>query len=197
MKVTPSAASAASTISASRMSWKGRTFDSRRDLTFSEIHLRVDWDTVGLLVGTGIGSCNHQSLSQGGRHLSILILPDQAYEKSECHSFLTPFLRELNVQTKAESRWSAWRCPRGGARSGIGRREVRTIQGGAEGRGSPSSITSGLLTPARLTRQVRRNSPYFQPVWRDAVSFAGLESVARCLSARRRSSPTRNHRHRS
>src|SRR4051812_32342426 len=36
------------------MSWKGRTFDSRRDRTFSEIHLRVDWDTVGLLVGTGL-----------------------------------------------------------------------------------------------------------------------------------------------
>ena len=41
-------------MSASRMSWKGRTFDSRRDWTFSEIHRRVDWDIVGLLAGTGL-----------------------------------------------------------------------------------------------------------------------------------------------
>src|SRR3954453_7524848 len=71
LKVTPSSASAVSTVWASRMSWKGRTFDSRRDWTFFEIHRRVDWGIVGLLAGTGIGSCNHQSLSQGGRHLSI------------------------------------------------------------------------------------------------------------------------------
>src|SRR5512135_3689471 len=71
LKVTPSSAKADLTMSASRMSWKGRTFDSRRDLTFSEIQRRVVWDTVGLLAGTRLGSCNHQFLSQGGRHLSI------------------------------------------------------------------------------------------------------------------------------
>src|SRR3954468_12710637 len=85
-KVTPSAAKAASTRWASRMSWKGRTFDSWRDRTFCEIHLRVDWDTVGLRVGTGIGSCNHQSLSQGGRHLSIPSCRI-GLRNSECHSY--------------------------------------------------------------------------------------------------------------
>src|SRR5512135_906446 len=48
---TPSSARADATIWASRMSWKGRTFDSRRDLTFSEIHRRVAWGIVGLLPG--------------------------------------------------------------------------------------------------------------------------------------------------
>src|SRR5512135_2777633 len=88
LKVTPSSAKADLTMSASRMSWKGRTFDSRRDLTFSEIQRRVVWDTVGLLAGTRLGSCNHQSLSQGGRHLSI---PSCRVDlrKSECHSSLT------------------------------------------------------------------------------------------------------------
>src|SRR5205823_12921848 len=88
--VTPASAKAAWTMSASRISWKGRTFDSRRDLTFSEIQRRVEWDTVGLLAGTGLGSCSHQSLSQGGRHLSI---PSRriGLRKSEYHSFLTPF----------------------------------------------------------------------------------------------------------
>src|SRR3954465_7919281 len=36
------------------MSWKGRTFDSRGDWICWEIHLRVDWGTVGLLVGMGL-----------------------------------------------------------------------------------------------------------------------------------------------
>src|SRR5437763_1223584 len=93
-KVTPSAARADATILASRISWKGRTLDSRRDLTFSEIHLRVAWDTVGLLIGTGIGSCNHQSLSQGGRHLSIPACGINL-RNSECHSALTPYGRCL------------------------------------------------------------------------------------------------------
>src|SRR5512143_2924007 len=87
LKVTPSSAKADLTMSASRISWKGRTFDSRRDLTFSEIQRRVVWDTVGLLAGTRLGSCNHQFLSQGGRHLSI---PSCRVDlrKSECHSHL-------------------------------------------------------------------------------------------------------------
>src|SRR5512143_4232696 len=85
LKVTPSSAKADLTMSASRISWKGRTFDSRRDLTFSEIQRRVVWDTVGLLAGTRLGSCNHQFLSQGDRHLSI---PSCRVDlrKSECHS---------------------------------------------------------------------------------------------------------------
>src|SRR5512135_2206839 len=89
LKVTPSSAKADLTMSASRISWKGRTFDSRRDLTFSEIQRRVVWDTVGLLAGTRLGSCNHQFLSQGGRHLSI---PSCRVDlrKSECHSRLLP-----------------------------------------------------------------------------------------------------------
>src|SRR5512135_1626822 len=88
LKVTPSSAKADLTMSASRMSWKGRTFDSRRDLTFSEIQRRVVWDTVGLLAGTRLGSCNHQFLSQGGRHLPI---PSCRVDlrKSECHSCQT------------------------------------------------------------------------------------------------------------
>ena len=36
------------------MSWKGRTSDSRRDRTSSEIHRRVDWGIVGLLAETGL-----------------------------------------------------------------------------------------------------------------------------------------------
>src|SRR5512142_1372719 len=69
------------------MSWKGRTFDSRRDLTFSEIHRRVAWGIVGLLDGTRLGSCHHQSLSRGGRHLSI---PSHRIDlrNPECHSSL-------------------------------------------------------------------------------------------------------------
>jgi hypothetical protein len=51
LKVTPSSASAASTMPASRMSWKGRRSDSRRDRTLSAIQRRVEWGTVGLLVG--------------------------------------------------------------------------------------------------------------------------------------------------
>src|SRR5512135_3387114 len=89
LKVTPSSAKADLTMSASRMSWKGRTFDSRRDLTFSEIQRRVVWDTVGLLAGTRLGSCNHQFLSQGGRHLSIPSCRADL-RKSECHSRLGP-----------------------------------------------------------------------------------------------------------
>src|SRR5512135_722097 len=82
---TPSSARADATIWASRMSWKGRTFDSRRDLTFSEIHRRVAWGMVGLLGGTRLGSCHHQCLSRGGRHLSI---PSHRIElrNPECHS---------------------------------------------------------------------------------------------------------------
>src|SRR5512132_871669 len=85
LKRTPSSARADATIWASRMSWKGRTFDSRRDLTFSEIHRRVAWGIVGLLDGTRLGSCHHQSLSRGGRHLSI---PSHRIDlrNPECHS---------------------------------------------------------------------------------------------------------------
>src|SRR5208282_1667956 len=51
LNVTPAEASAELTIAASRISEKGRTFDCGSDLTFSEIHRRVAWDMVGLLVG--------------------------------------------------------------------------------------------------------------------------------------------------
>src|SRR5271165_2404392 len=51
LNVTPAAASAELTIAASRISEKGRTFDSWSDLTFSEIHRRVAWGMVGLLAG--------------------------------------------------------------------------------------------------------------------------------------------------
>src|SRR5512147_1469149 len=87
LKVTPSSAKADLTIWASRMSWKGRTFDSRRDLTFSEIQRRVAWGMAGLLDGTRLGSCHPQSLSRGGRHLSI---PSHRIDlrNPECHSGL-------------------------------------------------------------------------------------------------------------
>jgi hypothetical protein len=66
------------------MSWKGRTFDSRRDLTISEFQRRVGWDTVGL-PGTRLGSCNHQSLFQRDRYLSISSCRVES-RRSECHS---------------------------------------------------------------------------------------------------------------
>src|SRR5258705_12616810 len=88
-KVTPSASKADLTIVPSRMSWKGRTFDSRRVLTFSRIHFRVAWDIDGLLAVPGIGSCNHQSLS--ARRSSFLYpFLQNRLTKSECHSALTP-----------------------------------------------------------------------------------------------------------
>src|SRR5271166_6588962 len=91
LNVTPAEASAELTISASRMSEKGRTFDCGSDLTFSEIHRRVAWGMVCLLAGTGIGLCNHQSFTQGGRHLSIPSSRSNLWI-SECHSSLTPYL---------------------------------------------------------------------------------------------------------
>src|SRR5512144_778394 len=51
LKVTPSSASADLTMSASRISWNGRTSDSWSDLTSFEIHRRVAWGMVGLLAG--------------------------------------------------------------------------------------------------------------------------------------------------
>src|SRR5271166_3421420 len=90
LNVTPAEASAELTISASRMSEKGRTFDCGSDLTFSEIHRRVAWGMVCLLAGTGIGLCNHQSFTQGGRHLSIPSSRSNLWI-SECHSFQTLF----------------------------------------------------------------------------------------------------------
>src|SRR5271157_1514357 len=72
----------------SRMSRNGRTFDSLSELTFSEIHRRVAWGIVGLLAGTAIGSCNHQSLSHRGRHLSIPSCTIDLWI-SECHSSLS------------------------------------------------------------------------------------------------------------
>src|SRR5512135_2774593 len=106
LKVTPSSAKADLTMSASRMSWKGRTFDSRRDLTFSEIQRRVVWDTVGLLAGTRLVSCNHQFLSQGGRHLSI---PSCRVDlrKSECHSNQRPSRRKRPRQESLRPRNSS------------------------------------------------------------------------------------------
>src|SRR5208337_2634784 len=91
LNVTPAAASAELTIAASRISEKGRTFDSLSDLTFSEIHRRVAWGMVGLLAGIGIRSCNHQSFTQRGRHLSIPSCTIDLWI-SECHSWLSPFL---------------------------------------------------------------------------------------------------------
>src|SRR4051812_36849200 len=55
LKRTPSSARAALTMRASRMSWKGRTSESRSDRTLSAIQRRVVWDIVGLLVGWGLG----------------------------------------------------------------------------------------------------------------------------------------------
>ena len=66
-----------------------RTSDSWSDLTFSEIHRRVAWGTIGLLVGTAIDSCNHQSFTQGGRHLSIPNSRSNLWI-SECHSSQEP-----------------------------------------------------------------------------------------------------------
>src|SRR5512135_2006210 len=98
---TPSSARADATIWASRMSWKGRTFDSRREVTFSEIHRRVAWGIVGLLDGTRLGSCHHQSLSRGGRHLSI---PSHRIDlrNPECHSGQT-HKRGQDTQKGSES----------------------------------------------------------------------------------------------
>ncbi len=53
---------------------------------------------------TGFGSCKHQSLSQGGRYLSIPLLRNNL-RISECHSFLTPFpqmksRRRLGVEAR-------------------------------------------------------------------------------------------------
>src|SRR5271165_1133809 len=99
LNVTPAAASAELTIAASRISEKGRTFDSLNDLTFSEIHRRVAWGMVGLLAGIGISSCNHQSFTQGGRYLSI---PSCAIDLriSECHSIQKPFIETLRVESR-------------------------------------------------------------------------------------------------
>src|SRR5208283_5121344 len=94
LNVTPAAASAELTIAASRISEKGRTFDSLSDSTFSEIHRRVAWGMVGLLAGTGIDACNpcnHQFFTKGGRHLSIPSSRSNLWI-SECHSWLSPFL---------------------------------------------------------------------------------------------------------
>src|SRR5271157_6345371 len=78
-------------MSVARKSRHAPRSDSLSDLTFSEIHRRVAWGMVVLLAGTGIDSCNHQSFTQGGRHLSIPSSGSNLWI-SECHSFLTPFL---------------------------------------------------------------------------------------------------------
>src|SRR6516164_10026496 len=90
LNVTCSAASAATTRWRSRMSWKGRVFDSPSDLTVAEIRRRVLWGIVGLLAETSLGVCQHPSLSQGGRHLSIPSSP-RALRRSR-----VPFGSDLN-----------------------------------------------------------------------------------------------------
>src|SRR5512135_1264219 len=71
---------------ATQLTWTSDSIPEIRDeQTFSEIRRRVAWGIVGLLDGTRLGSSHHQSLSRGGRHLSI---PSHKIDlrNPECHS---------------------------------------------------------------------------------------------------------------
>ena len=59
-------------------------------MTFSEIQRRVAWDTVGLLVGTKLGSCI-TDLCPREADVFLSYFEGFRLENSSCHSELTPF----------------------------------------------------------------------------------------------------------